>query len=214
MSVAGHERLTINLTNKVLNINTLNNSLQAKSTITNIVIGIGIILFFNLILFPFLPKLIADTSFSVKNILDVRFSYSPGLVYSVFTELGSDGRRIYLLSEVLFDLPYAVLYGFIYAILIIKLYENSKNYAVKYLFLFPFGISLFDILENTGIILMLKTFPDINDKLVFYTSAFTSIKWIFAIIVAAIVLTGIIIKLKTYRKNQINRFKTFKNPLT
>ncbi len=171
------------------------NYLHGKSNVTNIVAGIGFIFLVNFILFPYVPELITGTTFAIKNILDLRFSYSPQFVEQLFVELENTGRNTYLLSTLLLDFPYAIVYGFVYAIIIIKLFANAQNYAVKILFILPFGISFFDILENAGIVIMLLNFPEINSRLVLFSSVFTSFKWVMAIIVVCIIFIGVIRKL-------------------
>jgi hypothetical protein len=164
-----------------------------RSTILNIVIGLTIILIFNLLIIRYISLLLFDCPFS--SILDLKFSYTVNIVNQLFNDLDEVGRRNYLVFALLIDLPYALFYSFVYAAIILKLYGNYVIKVYRVLFVFPFLITFFDLLENFGIAIMVLVFPTIKNSLVNAVSLCSSLKWISAFCVALVVFTGIIIKL-------------------
>jgi len=128
----------------------------------------------------------------MKHILDLRLAYSPAEAYSLLENLGKYGRIIYLISEIIIDLPYAVIYSFVYALIIAALYKKNKFTFVKYLIFFPFLIGFFDILENTCIVLLISFFYMKITFIAQLASVFTSLKCSFAVVTAFVVLVGLV----------------------
>jgi len=155
----------------------------------NIIFGIFIIIVFNVILFPKFAELFLGVKIDIKSILDVKFSYTTTMAYTLFNHLGKDGRNAYKLSELLIDIPYAIIYGFVYTF-ILNSFKKLKNY--KALILVPLLISFFDLLENSGIIFMLTKYPIKLAIICNLTSIFTSLKWIFAIVTFVLISTNLV----------------------
>jgi len=164
------------------------NYLIKQSSLKKVILGIIIILIFNIILFPFFPKLFHVASFPTSWILDLRFSYTSDILYTIFDNLGIEGRKVYQLSEIFVDFPYAVFYGFVYSFMIVLLLKKTNLTTNSYLILIPFGISFFDILENIGLVSLLYSYPKKLTYLVNITSLTTSCKWIFAILTVIIAI--------------------------
>ncbi len=158
----------------------------------NILTGFGIIILFNLVLLPGFPAL-----FSVKNsyALDLTFGYSAETAYSMLNNLGSKGRTVYLISEIIIDLPYAIFYSFLYSVVIVAVYGYSKTGFVRYFIWLPVLIGLSDILENLSIVLMIIFYEYKITFLAAAGSLFTVGKWSFAVLTFLVVITGLIIKL-------------------
>lgn len=162
------------------------------ATKRNISIGLFLIVLFNVILLPKFPELISAIEIDIKSILDLKFSYSTDVAYTLFENLREQGRNAYKLSELFIDFPYAIIYGFTYAFIILILFKINNLERFNIVCLTPFLISWFDILENTGIIVMLSKYPTKLNTICSLTSTFTSLKWIFAVITFVIVLTSLI----------------------
>jgi len=171
-------------------VNLLYHFLNKYTSKKNILIGIFLIIIFNVLLLPKFSELFLSTKIAIKSILDIKFSYTTAIAYTLFENLGKEGRNAYKLSELFVDIPYAIIYGFTYAFIIIFLLKLNKIKRLNFLILTPLLISFFDILENTGIIVMLTKYPVKLDTLCNLTSIFTSLKWIFAIITFIIVLVN------------------------
>ncbi|MCF6181484.1 hypothetical protein [Lutibacter sp.] len=140
---------------------------------------------------PKFSELFLNTKIDIKSILDIKFSYTTTVAYTLFKNLGENGRVAYTLSELFIDIPYAIIYGYTYAFLVIFLLKRNKIKNLNYLISAPLLISFFDILENTGIIIMLTKYPEKLSSICNLTSIFTSLKWIFAIITFIIILINL-----------------------
>lgn len=156
------------------------NFLEKHTNKKTIFIGIILVILFNVVFLPGFYKLLTDTEIPIEYILDLKFNYSPKTAYNIIFELGKEGRNAYKLSEILIDTPYALIYGFTYAFIIISILKINKLHKLKYLSITPLLISLFDILENTGIIIMISNYPKKLETINNFTSSFTSLKWFFA----------------------------------
>ena len=172
-------------------MNLLYSILNKYTSKKNILIGILSIITFNVFLLPKFSELFLNTKIDIKSILDVKFSYTTTIAYTLFENLGVEGREAYKLSELFVDIPYAIIYGFTYAFLIIFLLKINKITTLNYLILAPLLIGFFDILENIGIVIMLTKYPIKLVGICNLTSIFTSLKWIFAIITFIIVLINL-----------------------
>lgn len=186
-------------------LNSIYTFFKSKSTLKNIVVGVVFILFFNFMLIPIISILLNDNGNFISNILDVNFSYTEDIVNTALSNMGENGRSFYIKFALLIDIPYAIGYGFIYSIIIIKLFEEFNNIFTDYIFVFPFIISIFDIFENIGIVIALIDYPTINSFLINLTSILTSIKWSFAVIVGIIIAIGVIVRFKTFLTNRYSR---------
>ncbi len=179
------------------------NFLKIHATRRNIIIGVLLILIFNLVLLPEFPKLFLENNTEINSILDIKFSYSTDVAYNLFDNLGKQGRTAYKLNTLFIDFPYSLTYGFVYAFIILMLLKIITLKKLNYLCLIPFFISWFDILENSGIVLMLQKYPTKLDVICNVTSIFTSLKWISAAITFLIIITLFInlIYSKALKKN-------------
>jgi hypothetical protein len=94
-----------------------------------------------------------------------------------------------------------MIYGVVYAIILIFIIKK-KMYSgrLRYLILLPFLISLFDLVENTGIIYLVSTYPESNDMVVSIASFANQLKWIFA----GITLFTLFVILVIPKSNKIN----------
>lgn len=175
--------------------------IQINTSTRKVVLGLLIILLVNTILFPFFPKLMGLASFSIHNILDLKLSYTPDIVYSLFSQLEEDGRNVYKSSTLFIDMPYAIFYGFVYSFSLVLLLKKTSFSDNSFLILVPFGISFFDILENIGILSLLYHYPTRLNHLVVSTSLATSLKWLFAVL-SILLLIILLFKQKVWAKKE------------
>ncbi|TVR80965.1 MAG: hypothetical protein EA412_03865 [Chitinophagaceae bacterium] len=175
-------------------IENLYNFIDRTSSKTVLIFGIVIIFIINLLVFPYFSTLFPENNFSEKYILDLRFSYDAATVLYNFEMLGAIGRNVYFWLILVFDVPYAFVYGYVYAALIIILYKNYKPKAAKILFIFPIIMMFSDTIENIGIITMLTTYPKINETGSGIFSFFTSLKWLSTIPTFPAIIWGVIMK--------------------
>tara|TARA_B100000073_G_scaffold339562_1_gene338144 strand:+ start:888 stop:1382 length:495 start_codon:yes stop_codon:yes gene_type:complete len=135
------------------------------------------------LIFLFLPHNI------FSNMLDLEFFYNQDTVVKYFNAMGSDGRSVYVLSSLLLDTLYPILYTSLILGAYVKLFKNSR--AILFLPLIAFS---FDILENIQITMLNLNFPNINETHVNLSSMATSAKWVAIAITIFVLIYGIIKK--------------------
>ncbi len=155
-----------------------------KKLILNHLQGKKVLLFFILtnIVYVFMllvtiPKVLSFAGGS--NIPDMMpTGYAPFYIDLLFNELGEQGRSVYLNSQIPADMIYPFLFGISYCLLmafLLKKMGKLDHWAFNFTYL-PLAAGLFDYLENIGVIMMLKQFPDISASLVRSSSIFTLLK--------------------------------------
>ena len=137
------------------------------------------------LIFLFLPHNI------FANMLDLELFYSKEIVVKNFSAMGPDGRSIYVLSSLLLDTVYPILYLSLFLGAYSKLFRSSKA-----ILLVPITAFSFDILENLQITKLNLNFPNINDTHLYLSSTTTSFKWLAIIITISVLFYGIIKKRK------------------
>ena len=133
------------------------------------------------LIFLFLPHNI------FANMLDLELFYSKENVIENFSTMGPDGRSIYVLSSILLDTVYPILYLSLFLGAYFKLFRSSKA-----ILLVPVTAFSFDILENLQITRLNLNFPNINETHVYLSSMTTSLKWIAIAITVLVLIYGII----------------------
>jgi hypothetical protein len=148
-----------------------------------VLIGFGFILLINLVLFPWFGDKLQVLSPEASGPIDLQFSYSPVKVYDMIESYGEKGRALYAFTTVAVDIPYPIIYTTTLILLLLILLRKSNTPTINLKWaLLPVIIFMADLLENTGIIIMLKNFPDRFDTIAHMSSMCTSVKWIFVIL--------------------------------
>ena len=135
------------------------------------------------LIFIFLPHNI------FSNMLDLELFYGKEDVVKNLDAIGPDGQNIYILSSLILDTLYPILYSSLFIGAYVKLYKSSQ--LIVFLPLTAFS---FDILENLQIIRLILNFPNINETHVYFSSMTTSFKWIAIVITISVLIYGIIKK--------------------
>ena len=135
------------------------------------------------LIFIFLPHNI------FSNMLDLELFYGKEDVVKNLDAIGPDGQNIYILSSLILDTLYPILYSSLFIGAYVKLYKSSQ--LIVFLPLTAFS---FDILENLQIIRLILNFPNINETNVYFSSMTTSLKWIAIVITISVLICGIIKK--------------------
>ena len=122
-----------------------------------------------------------------SNMLDLELFYNKENVVENFSIMGPDGRSIYVLSSLLIDTVYPILYLSLFLGAYFKLFRSSKV-----ILFVPVTAFSFDILENLQITRLNLNFPNINEAHVYLSSMTTSLKWIAIAITVLVLIFGII----------------------
>ncbi len=122
------------------------------------------------------------------------FEYANELLFA----LGSDGRNMYLYTQLPLDFIYPGLFSITYSLLLIWLFRKSFSVdsKVHYLFFVPLLAGLFDYCENVFIIKMIESFPNLQVGTVNISSIFTVLKSGFTTLFFILLLIGFIFFLK------------------
>jgi hypothetical protein len=146
-----------------------------------IISGFLLIIMVNLVLFPYFASLMGN-HFTIESILDLQFGFENSYVQRLLNYLGKKGRNAYLYSTLFVDIPYLIIYGFTYAFLIAYFAKKKRKDSSywNYLILLPLLISFFDLLENIGIVYLLKHPFSYQEKWIPFISLANQMKWIFA----------------------------------
>jgi hypothetical protein len=105
--------------------------------------------------------------------------YTPEATYELLTDYGETGRRATILMHLLFDMIFPVSYTLFYSISFtllessLGLFPRLWHWAV----VLPWLTGGSDLLENTGIILMARSYPARRPLLARLTSVATAFKW-------------------------------------
>ena len=111
------------------------------------------------------------------SILDFEMGYTHAEAHEMLTSLGTEGRTFYLTRIVPLDFPFPLACMLMFtgwiALLIKQIKPKNWN---KYLLFIPVLAMMSDWLENAGIITLLKSYPDLSERAVSYTSILGMIK--------------------------------------
>lgn len=135
--------------------------------------------------------------------------YDMNYVRELFDSLGEIGRETYLTNQIPLDMIYPLLFGLSYCLLLAYFLKKLKKFKSPYIYLclLPIIAGIADYLENFGIIIMLKSYPELTQEMVSATCLFSVTKSIstsifFVILIIILILLGI---------KAINRKKTHYN---
>ncbi len=95
-------------------------------------------------------------------------------------------------GEMTFDVAYPIVYTLFMSVTLMLLYPNKWKVAWV-----PYGIFGVDMLENTGIVTMLYSYPTKLTMVAWFTSGFSTIKWSLVMVVLVMILVGLGKKLFT-----------------
>jgi hypothetical protein len=128
-----------------------------------------------------------------RGLMDLSFGFTPEKGYSIIESYGETGREVYFLVESCVDILYPIAYTIAFILLVSFLFKkNGWNQKLGMLNILPIFGMLFDVLENFGIIQMLRAFPIKVDFWATFASNSGIIKWSFAAITVLMALSGLI----------------------
>ena len=136
-------------------------------------------------------------------ILEARMSYTPREAHTLFHELGSDGRAIYLKAN-LYDTAFPILLSIWLAIIIGPLYHRAHLWPQANMF--PALYLIFDLAENVAIRYLLRNFPEWDPKVAYLAGELTRYKYRFALYTFLVVVFGLLAILREmYRARKLRQ---------
>lgn len=154
--------------------------LQYASVKTSLLLFVIWVLFMAVIM----PNLAGDKS-AVP--IDLQFAYTPDRAYELIDSYSPETRSSYIIGEMTLDVIYPIIYTLFLSLTFLLLYPNKQKIAF-----FPYVIFIADMLENTGIIIMLYNYPARLNNVAIITSVFSTIKWSLVVIAFVLLITGLI----------------------
>lgn len=144
---------------------------------------------FSAVVFPAVVERIEAYSGGVGP-LDVEFSFSAQEAYSRIEAYGPEGRQLYAWVEATLDVAFPLIAASLLSLLILFLLRRAfpDSRTIRRLALVPFGTLAADLLENTGILVLLLSYPTRLDELAELTSLVVSAKWILVVTSLVIVV--------------------------
>lgn len=134
------------------------------------------------------------------------FDMSPGgysLEYAVglLDAIGVEGRQTYAALQLPVDFVYPGLFAVTYTLLLIWLFNKgfAQQSVIFYFAFVPTVAGIFDYLENVGIIMMLRSYPELSPATVAFASASSVIKSVFTIGFYILLLVGIVAVIRKRR---------------
>ena len=130
--------------------------------------------FYFLMLLVTIPKVMGFSG-GMKIFDMMPFGYSTEYANALLKSLGDEGRKTYLYQQIPLDLIFPFLYGIGNCLLLAYLMNKLNNLKAMsiYLCLLPIMASIFDYLENFGIITMLCKYPNSSNLLIQTTNFFS-----------------------------------------
>jgi len=166
-------------------MNGIESYLSRYASIRNILILFSLIVVINVFLFPvYMP------SGESTRPLDIMFGYSTEEAYSMICQYGEEGRRSYAKGLLRLDYIYPVIYSLFLGFSIFRLYRNVLPA------LLPVAILVSDYIENTGILVMLHSWPEELSLLAGFVGIVTIIKWILVCIAALVIISGLVLRVR------------------
>lgn len=124
--------------------------------------------------------------------LDLKFSYSADTAYEMIEAYGQQGRDRYVRTAVTVDLAYPIVYTLLLMVWIsLSLREAAISPVRTCIAVMVPGVTfLLDLIENAGIVIMLRAFPQRHETLANMTSLATSAKWLAAGVAVLVAITS------------------------
>jgi hypothetical protein len=169
-------------------------------SILGLIAGTGLMLYLmNWTNLPFSNPTIVEYSGGLT-ILDLRSDFSPDDAYELFTALGKEGRRAYLvlhlLPDTLFPIGYALVFAFVSAWFMIRLLP--LDHRLQWLSMIPLISGLADVIENLSLVICNLAYPGRIDWLVEFAHLLTKVK--FGLLPIGLVFLTIIVAMWFIRK--------------
>lgn len=164
------------------------------ATTRNILILLLAYLFFPMFALPRAGRALQEASGQANfQPLDLRPGFTPDQAWKSLEALGPAGRESYRFTEMVTDIAYPLVYGIFFALLIVFLFQQAGGRLARMTAWawIPIAGTLFDWMENFGIIRMLSVFPERADGWAQFASRMGQVKWLCSIIALLYILIGL-----------------------
>ncbi|PKM95617.1 MAG: hypothetical protein CVU84_02100 [Firmicutes bacterium HGW-Firmicutes-1] len=108
-------------------------------------------------------------------LLDMRFRYNSNIVYDTFERIGIEGRKAY---ENYLLLDFCFITCFLIVMIAITLKVTTDMVIRNLLIAFAISRAIYDVLENTILIILLNRYPNQSNLMAKFCSLATTLKFI------------------------------------
>lgn len=166
----------------------LKDFLYKKADLKHLFFSGAVFTIFNILIFPFLQRRIDPSG--EHPMLDLLFGYSQEEAYYILDAIGEEGRSAYFFTTSIADMLYPIVYSLFLSIIIILILKKMMiaDGLLSYLAFSPFLIMIFDFIENSAIIIMLSSFPQLTEWAVMTGSYAGMAKWVSTAAVLVIIV--------------------------
>jgi hypothetical protein len=119
------------------------------------------------------------------------FETNPEQVLEMVAAYGEQGRAQYALGELTADVAYPLAYAFLFGVILSLLFRGKRYVPFRYINLIPVLMLGFDLLENTCIVMLLKSYPAQSVGMAGLCLVFNSLKWITFLLMLSLILYGL-----------------------
>ncbi len=156
--------------------------LKKNSNRKNILILLGVVVIIEILFGVFMPK--GDNAVMI----DMAGSTSSAGIYEIIENYEEGMGQSYIIMALTLDLIFPIAYFLLFAFLLFTYWDKA------WMVFLPFFQAIFDLCENTGIVIMLRALPERLYGMANAVVVFSWLKWGFAAITIVLILTGIIRK--------------------
>lgn len=137
--------------------------------------------------------------------IDLLFGYDPARIQQMVAGYGPEGRAVYAQGELTADIAYPIIYSLLLCIILSLLFRNRPYAPFRLVNIVPLAILLVDLIENTCIVYLLKSYPTTSVAVASVCSALTNLKWAVFAVALGLVLYGLL-RLVTGRGARNNEY--------
>ncbi|MDH5507710.1 MAG: hypothetical protein OEZ02_10865 [Anaerolineae bacterium] len=185
-------------------ITNLSNFIRRSSSPNSLLVSFLLLALFSGVLMPGATARVAAVS-GGGTILDLQTRYTVEQAYEQIAQYGVLGRQVYAQSSMTVDGLYPLVFTAFLMILLTCIFRSAfaPGSWLQKLHLVPLGAMIFDYLENTGLVILLTSYPEQLEGLARLTANFTTIKWLFIALSLTLIVVGLLgILLRKLRRSK------------
>ena len=148
---------------------------------------------FNLVILKNAEEQINNLAENSVGVIDLTKGFNPQRTLKMVEDYGAEARSYYAKVEMTADVVYPLVYAFLFGIILALIYKEKFRTIIITL---PFYAMIFDLIENTAIVILLKTFPDQSLTMAIICEIFKLLKWLSLGIIILAFIGALISKLK------------------
>ncbi|HAJ98974.1 MAG TPA: hypothetical protein DCM62_03005 [Bacteroidales bacterium] len=158
---------------------------------TIIVVGVVFVAFQQGIFPHFMKEIALTTTYPIPDLI---FGFHVEQAYDFVASTGKEGRKAYLDTLLWIDSLYPLVYSLFLSLIVGVAFKRipSGLQKLKHLNILPFGAAIADYFENTGLIIVVLSYPTKTAFAAQLASIFGMIKWSIVAVSMAIIIISLL----------------------